>query len=195
MRTSRSKRSAWVLGILAVLLSIPVAVACVIPRDLAGQVKLSGDEIAIGRVLGVHEIWLEEASGGSFPWTIVDFDVEESFVTGKTGSLKIATRGGLQAGSPSTSITPSPEDLKSDRKLLVFLNTRNFESAELGASAPYVIASFAEVYRIEEIDTRTGQRQILVGQGAGMAFPANVELDQARSEIKILTSAKGGEKR
>jgi hypothetical protein len=195
MRKSRSRRSAWVLGILALLVVIPVAVACVIPRDLAGQIKLSGDEIAIGTVVAVHETWLDETSGGTFPWTVVDFDVKESFVTGKTGLVQIATRGGLQEGSPSTSITPSPEDLKPGRKLLVFLNGRNFESAQLGASAPFVIASFAEVYRIEEIDTRTGPREILVGQGAGMAFPANVEVDQARSEIKALTGAKGGEKR
>jgi hypothetical protein len=195
MRTTRSKRSAWVLAILAVLLVIPVAVACVIPRDLAGQIKLSGDEIVIGKVNAVSEVWLDEPSGGSFPWTIVDLDVQESFVTGKTGPIQIATRGGLEAGSPSTSITPSPEDLKAGRKLLIFLNTRSFESAQLGQSAPYVIASFAEVYRIEEVDTRTGPRQILVGQGAGMAFPANVELDQARSGIRALTNAKGGEKR
>jgi hypothetical protein len=195
MRTSRSRRSAWVLGILAVLLVIPVAVACVIPRDLAGQIKLSGDEIAIGTVSAVNEVWLEEPSGGTFPWTVVDFDVQESFVTGKTGTIQIATRGGLEEGSPSTSITPSPEDLKAGRKLLVFLNTRTFESAQLGASAPWVIPSFAEVYRIEEVDTRTGPRQILVGQGPGMAFPSNVEVDQARSEIKALAGTKGGEKR
>jgi hypothetical protein len=177
-----------------VLLVIPVAVACVIPRDLAGQIKLSGDEIAIGTVTAVDEVWLEETSGGSFPWTVVTFDVQESFVTGKLGPIQIATRGGLAAGSPSTSITPSPEDLKVGRRLLVFLNARNFENAQLGATAPYVIASFAEVYRIEDVDTRTGPRQILVGQGAGMAFPANVELDQARSEIKVLAEAKGNKK-
>jgi hypothetical protein len=195
MQTSRSKSLAWVLGTLAVLLVIPVAVACVIPRDLAGQIKLSGDEIAIGTVSNVHEVWLDEASGGSFPWTIVDFDVQESFVTGKTGPIQIATRGGLQPGSPSTSITPSPEDLRAGRKLLVFLNKRSFENAQLGSTAPYVIPSFAEVYRIEEIDTRTGPRQVLLGQGAGMAFQGNLELDQARSEVKLLTASKGGEKK
>jgi hypothetical protein len=194
MHTSRSKSPAWVVGTLAVLLAIPVAVACVIPRDLAGQIKLSGDEIAIGTVTSVNEVWIDEPSGGSFPWTLVNFDVQESFVTGETGPLQIVTRGGLQAGSPSTSITPSPEDLRAGRKLLVFLNKRSFESAELGNGAPYLIPSFAEVYRIEEVDTRTGPRQVLLGQGAGMAFPGNLELDQARSELKLLTASKGDKK-
>jgi hypothetical protein len=182
-------------GILAVFVAIPVAVACVIPRDLAGQIKLSGDEIAIGTVTSVGEVWIDEPSGGAFPWTIVNFDVQESFVTGKTGPLQIVTRGGLQPGSPSTSITPSPEDLRVGRKLLVFLNKRTFDSPELGNGAPFVIPSFAEVYRIEEVDTRTGPRQVLLGQGAGLAFPANLELDQARSELKLLTGTKGGEKK
>jgi hypothetical protein len=194
MHTSRSKSSAWVFGTLAVLLAIPVAVACVIPRDLAGQIRLSGDEIVVGSVISVNEIWIDEPSGGSFPWTLVNFDVQESFVTGKTGPLQFVTRGGLQAGSPSTSITPSPEDLRAGRKLLVFLNKRSFESVELGNGAPYLIPSFAEVYRVEEVDTRTGPRQVLLGQGAGMAFPGNVELDQARSELKLLTATKGDKK-
>jgi hypothetical protein len=33
------------------------------------------------------------------------------------------------------------EDLKPGRKLLVFLNNRSFESAQLGSSAPYQIAN------------------------------------------------------
>src|SRR6187397_2317338 len=106
MHTLRSRHSVWVLDILAVLVAIPVAVACVVPRDLARQVELSGDEIALGTVTSIDEVWLEEATGGSFPWTIVKFDVQESFVTGKTGAVEIATRGGLQPGSPSTTVTP-----------------------------------------------------------------------------------------
>jgi len=194
MHTSSSKSPAWVFGTLAVLLAIPVAIACVIPRDLAGQIKLSGDEIVIGTVSSVNEVWIDEPSGGSFPWTLVNLDVQESFVTGKTGPLQVVTRGGLQPGSPSTSITPSPEDLRAGRKLLLFLNKRSFESVELANGAPYLIPSFAEVYRIEEVDTRTGPRQVLLGQGAGMAFPGNLELDQARSELKLLTAVKGDRK-
>lgn len=195
MRTLRSRHSVWVLGILAVILAIPVAVACVIPRDLARQVQLSGDEVAIGTVTSIDEKWLDESWGGAFPWTVVTFDVQESFVTGKTGSVQIVTRGGLQPGSASTTVTPSPEDLKVGRKLLLFLNKRTFESPELGNGAPYVIPSFAEVYRIEEVDTRTGRSEVLLGTGPGMAFPANLELGQARSQIKLATKATGGDKR
>jgi hypothetical protein len=189
MQTARSSRSAWIVGILAALVVIPIAVACVIPRNLTEQVQLSGEEIAIGTVTGVGEVWLEEASGGTFPWTVVDFDVQDSFVKNQTGPIRMITRGGLQPGSPATSVTPSHEDLKVGRKLLVFLSKRSFESAELDASAQYVIPSFAEVYRIEDVDTRTGPRQVLLGQGWGMAFPANVELDQAKAEIRL--AAKG----
>jgi hypothetical protein len=189
-------RSAWMIGILAALVVIPVAVACVIPRNLAQQVQLAGDEIVIGRVIGVQEIWLEEPSGDSFPWTIVDFDVSESFVSGNTGPIQMITRGGLQPGSPSTTVTPSPEDLKAGRKLLVFLGRRNFDSAQLGQSAPWQIFSFAEVYRIEEVDTRTGPREVVLGQGPGMAFTANLELEQARAEVRLAVKApKGGERR
>jgi hypothetical protein len=182
-------------GILAGLLAVPVAIACVIPRNLAEQVGLAGDEIAIGRVISVREVWLDEPSGEPFPWTIVDFDVEESFVTGTRGPIQMITRGGLQPGSPSTSVTPSPEDLRAGRKLLVFLGKRSFESAQLAGTARWQIFSFAEVYRIEEIDTRTGPRQVLLGQGAGLAFPANLDLDAARAELRAATAAAKGEKR
>src|SRR5262245_46834484 len=195
MRTSRSARPAWILGLLAGLLVIPVAVACVIPRNLVQQVGLAGDEIAIGTVASVREVWLEERPGDPFPWTIVDFDVQESFVTGNTGPIQMITRGGLQPGSPSTSITPSPEDLRVGRKLLVFLGNRTFQSPELGQAAPYQIFSFAEVYRIEDVGTRTGPRQVLLGQGPGMAFPANLDVAQARAELIAAAKAKRGEKR
>jgi hypothetical protein len=183
------------LGILAILVVIPVAVACVIPRDLARQIQLSGDEVAIGVVTRVDELWLEEGAGATFPWTIVTFDVKESFVAGRTGPVQIATRGGLQPGSPSTTITPSPEDLKAGRKLLLFLNKRDFQSPELGSAVPYLIPSFAEVYRIEDVDTRTGPREVLLGTGPGMAFPSNLEVDQVRSQLRLATGAAGGEKR
>jgi hypothetical protein len=195
MRTLRSRRGVWVLGIIAALLVIPASLACVIPRDLSRQIQLSGDEIAIGTVKAVDEVWLDEPSGSAFPWTVVTFDVQESFVTGRTGAIQIATRGGLQPGSMSTTITPSPEDLKPGRKLLLFLNKRSFENARLDGAVAYVIPSFAEVYRIEDVDTRTGSTQVLLGQGPGLAFPANLELDQARSQLKLAQKAAGGEKR
>ena len=65
-----------------------------------------------------------------------------------TGRIEMITRGGLQPGSPSTTVTPSPEDLKVGRRLLVFLGNRQFETPELGESVPYQIFSFAEVFRI-----------------------------------------------
>jgi hypothetical protein len=177
-------------AILAVLVIIPVAVACVIPRNLAEQVQLAGDEIVIGTVVSIEERWLEEPSGSPFPWTIVNFDVQQSFVTGHTGQIQMITRGGLQPGSPSLSITPSPEDLKPGRKLLVFLGKRNFESAELGTAAPWQIYSFAEVYRIEEVDSRTGPQQVLLGQGPGMAFPQNIPVEQAVAELRLTAGGK-----
>ena len=48
--------------------------------------------------------------------------------------------------------------------------------------------------RIEEVDTRTGPRQVLLGNGYGMAFQANVDLDQAKAELRNVTR-KGGEKK
>jgi hypothetical protein len=193
MHTSRSTRPAWTVGILVAVAVIPVAVACVIPRTLAEQVQLSGDEIVLGAVQSVSEVWIDEPSGSAFPWTIVDFDVEESFASGKTGPIQMITRGSLQPGQPSTSITPSHEDLRAGRRLLVFLNKRSFEAQELGQGGQFIIPSFAEVYRIEDVETRTGLRQVLVGQGPGMAFPANVDLEQARAELRQAVRTNGGE--
>jgi hypothetical protein len=188
-------RHTWMLAILCALVVIPVAVACVIPRNLTQQVGLAGDEIAIGTVTSVREVWLDEGAGETFPWTVVDFDVAESFVKGQTGPIQMIARGGLEPGSPSTSVTPSPEDLKAGRRLLVFLGNRAFESQELGSAAPYQIFSFAEVYRIETVETRTGVREVLLGSGTGMAFPSNVEIDQARADLRAAIKATGGEKR
>ena len=94
-------------------------------------------------------------------------------------------------------IPPRPAYLrvKVGRRLLVFLGNRQFETPELGESVPYQIFSFAEVFRIESVATRTGPREVLLGQGPGMAFERNVDLAHARQDVAHVLKMKGGEKR
>ena len=81
---------------------------------------------------------------------MIDFDVQESFRSGKTGPIRVIVRGSIRPGAPTTSITPSSEDLREGRRLLLFLANREFESPRLDASVPWRLYSFAEVYRIED---------------------------------------------
>ncbi len=180
-RSTGSHRGVLVLA--ALLVGVPLAIACVIPRTLAQQIGMAGDEILVARVDSVREIDVMEPDGFTFTWTIADLSVEESLVTGsRGGTTRVAMRGGVRPGSRSTSITPSPEDMKPGRRLLLFLASHT-PGAGLPADVPWIVPSFAEVYRIESVDTRTGPREVLLGQGAGAAFPDNRSLAEAREEV------------
>ncbi len=171
------------VALAAIAVLVPVAIACVIPRNLSEQVGMAGDEIVIATVVDVREVDLVEPDGYAFTWTIADLRVAESLVTGATnGVTRVAMRGGVRPGARSTSITPSPEDMKPGRKLLLFL-ARRPATVDLPSDVPWLVPSFAEVYRIESVDTRTGPREVILGQGGGAAFPDNKSLADARQEV------------
>ncbi len=183
MQVRTLKRVGLATGFVALAVAVPIAIACVAPRTLSEQVGMAGDEILIARIQSVEEIDLVEADGYPFTWTIADLSIEESLKTGQRGgTTRVCMRGGISPGSRSTSVTPSPEDMKPGRKLLLFLGRRT-NTVELPQDVPWQVYSFAEVYRIEEVDTRTGPRQVVLGQGGGAAFPQTKNLAEARQDV------------
>jgi len=184
----RGLSTKWILSLAASALGLavltPIVLACVRPRTLDEQMLLAGDEVVVGRVQGIEERWAKELNGESVLWTVVDFRAEESLVSGAHNfDLKFFFRGGIRPGSPSTSITPSSEDIREGRRLLLFLALRRFGEATFGAGT-YQVDSYAEVYRVLSFTDSNGvEREVVVGKGGGFAFPENEHLSDARVHV------------
>jgi len=178
----------WILTLSASALGLavltPIVLACVRPRTLDEQMLFAGDEVVVGRVQSIEERWAKEMNGESVLWTVVDFRAEESLVSGAHNfDLKFFFRGGVRPGSPTTSITPSSEDVREGRRLLVFLALRRFGEATFGAGT-YQVDSYAEVYRVLSFTDSSGvEREVVVGKGGGFAFQENAHLADARVQV------------
>lgn len=175
-------------GLLFSALAVPVVIACVIPRNLAEQVQLTSDEIAVGTIGKVTEISVREADGEMFTWTRVDMRVDESMVTGKRDfDSSFYFRGGVLPNSPTTSIAPSPDDIQVGRKLMVFLAKRpnTFIEHAFGVGS-LQLDSYAECYRVIDATTSTSKTTVVLGKGDGFAFVKNVEIGAARAAIGSL---------
>ena len=186
MQVRASRFVAWTAGIAAFALAVPVVLACVIPRNLAEQMTMAGDEVVVGTVQGVRETALPDPTdpnGGRAVWTEVDFRADESFVSGrKNFDVHVCFRGGVLPGSQTTSITPSPEDIRTGRKLLLFLGKRPYVETNFGAGA-LQLDSYAECYRLFDVTDQGVERRVILGRGTGAAFPTNLTADDARSRI------------
>jgi hypothetical protein len=169
---------------IALLVLTPIVLACVRPRTLDEQMLLAGDEVVVGQVVGIEERWAKEMNGESVLWTLVNFRVEESLVSGtRDYDLKFFFRGGIRPGSPSTTITPSSEDVREGRKLLVFLALRKFGERTFGPGV-YQVDSYAEVYRIQAFTDSAGtERQVVLGKGGGFAFQENERVADAKTRV------------
>jgi hypothetical protein len=188
MKLRVSKILAWTTGIGAFALVVPVVLACVIPRNLSEQLTMAGDEVVVGTVQDVRETTLPDPIDPSAraTWTEVDFRADESFVTGrKSFDLRVFFRGGVMPGSQTTSITPSPEDIRAGRKLLLFLGKRPYVETNFGAGT-LQLDSYAECYRVFDVTDQGIERRVVLGRGAGAAFPNNLAVDDARSQVGVV---------
>jgi hypothetical protein len=184
LRTSRIV--AWSAGIGAFALAVPIVLACVIPRNLSEQMTMAGDEVVVGTIQQIRETTLPDAvhpNEGRVVWTEVDFRADESFVTGhKDFDVHLAFRGGVLPGSQTTSITPSAEDIRTGRKLLLFLGKRPYVETNFG-NGTLQLDSYAECYRLFDVADQGIQRRVVLGRGPGSAFPNNLTADDARASI------------
>jgi hypothetical protein len=192
LRTSRIV--GWMAGIAVFALVVPVVLACVLPRTLSEQMTMAGDEVVVGTVQSIQEMTTADpadSQGGRVVWTLVDFRADESFVTGKKDfDLRVCFRGGVLPGSPTTSITPSPEDIRTGRKLLLFLAKRPFAQTSFGAGT-LQIDSYAECYRLFDVNDQGVQRRVVLGRGPGSAFPNNLTADDAHARIGEVLAQRG----
>jgi len=172
------------LASVALLAWTPVVLACVRPRTLDEQMVLAGDEVVVGKVVAIEERMAKEVNGESVLWTLVTFRAEESFVTGtRDFDVKFFFRGGIRPGSPATSITPSSEDVREGRRLLLFLARRGFGERTFGPGV-YQADSYAEVYRVLNFADASGaERQVVLGKGSGFAFQEAEHLAIAKTRI------------
>lgn len=181
-------------GIAMFTLVVPVVLACVLPRTLSEQMTMAGDEVVVGTVQNIQETTAPDPTdpnGGRVVWTLVDFRADESLVSGRrTFDLRVCFRGGVLPGSPTTSITPSPEDMRTGRKLLLFLAKRPFAEANFGAGTLQV-DSYAECYRLFDVNDQGLQRRVVLGRGAGAAFPTNLTAEDARAQIGQVLAQRG----
>ena len=185
MRTSNRKLLlSLALASIALVVATPIVLACVIPRTLDEQMVLAGDEVVVGKVVSIEERMAKEVNGESVLWTLVTFRAEESLVTGaRDFDVRFFFRGGIRPGSPTTTITPSSEDIREDRRLLLFLAQRRFGEQTFGAGI-YQVDSYAEVYRVLSIkDTQGADRQVVLGKGGGFAFQDNALLADAKTRV------------
>ncbi len=184
----RGKWTRLLLSLTAVSIALfvvaPIVLACVRPRTLDEQMLLAGDEVVVGRVVAIEERMAKEVNGEPVLWTLVTFRAEESLITGSRDfDVKFFFRGGIRPGSPTTTITPSSEDVREGRRLLLFLALRRFGEQTFG-SGTYQVDSYAEVYRVLSFTDSTGaERQVVLGKGGGFALQENERLDEARSHI------------
>jgi hypothetical protein len=175
---------ACTLASLALLVWTPVVLACVRPRTLDEQMVLAGDEVVVGKVVAIEERMAKEGNGESVLWTLVTFRAEESLVTGtRDFDLRFFFRGGIRPGSPATTITPSSEDVREGRRLLLFLALRSFGERTFGPGC-YQVDSYAEVYRVLNFADASGaERQVVLGKGNGFAIQENEHLAVARTRV------------
>jgi len=173
----------WLAAAALLALAVPVVIACVIPRTLSEQMKMAGDEVVVGTVQSFKEVTTADADGHQVLWTVVDFRADESLVSGKKAfDVRFFFVGGVAPGSPSTSITPSPDDIRAGRKLLLFLAKRPFGEAAFGPGA-LKLDSYAECYRLFEVTDQGQTRRVVLGKGNGFAFTDNVTVDVARARV------------
>lgn len=179
------------LSAIALVVLTPIALSCVVPRTLDEQMYLAGDEVVVGRVVGIEERWVKDQGGESVPWTLVNFRVEESYLTGaKEYDVSFYFRGGVRPGTPAASITPSSEDVREGRRLLVFLARRALGERLFGPGV-FQVDSYAEVYRVLDYKDTTGvERQVVLGKGSGFAFPNNEFLSDARAHVALASARK-----
>ncbi len=149
----------------------PIVLACVRPRTLDEQMLMAGDEVVVGRVVSIDERMAPEVNGEPVLWTVVQFHADESYVSDRRDyDLTFFFRGGIRPGSPSTTITPSSEDVREGRRLLLFLAKRPFGEQRFGAGV-FQVDSYAEVYRVMNIrDSRGEAREEVIGKGGGFAL-------------------------
>jgi hypothetical protein len=192
IRTSRFV--GWMAGIAVFALAVPVVLACVLPRTLSEQMTMAGDEVVVGTVQTIQETTAPnpvDPQGERAVWTVVSFHADESYVTGKKDfDVRVCFRGGVLPGSQTTSITPSPEDMRTGRKLLLFLAKRPFAEANFGTGS-WQLDSYAECYRLFDVTDQGVQRRVVLGRGAGAAFPTNLTADDAHARIGEVLAQRG----
>jgi hypothetical protein len=174
----------------------PIVLACVRPRTLDEQMLLAGDDVVVGRVVAIDERMAPEVNGESVLWTVVQFRADESFVTNRRDyDLTFFFRGGVRAGSPTTTITPSAEDVREGRRLLLFLAKRPFGEQRFGPGV-FQVDSYAEVYRVMDYRDSSGAAQeVVLGKGGGFAleqqdYIAGVRARVADAALKAKKSGK-----
>ena len=187
IRSSRGKIAG--LCALVFLTAMPAVLPCVKSRDLVEQIGFAGDEVVYGRVVSMQEQWLELEPGYSMTYTTVDLRVHESLKTGQRDfDLRFAFVGGVQPDSPTTSITPSSQDIALGRNVVLFLAKRPFVQQELGQDV-YTLDSYAEAYRVEKVSGMRGDYEVVLGKGFGMALPTNTTLADARDQVRAAYDA------
>ena len=173
----------WLAAAALLALAVPIVFACVIPRTLSEQMNMAGDEVVVGTVQSFKEVTTADADGRQVLWTVVDFRADESLRSGKKAfDVRFFFIGGVTPGSQSTSITPSPDDIRAGRKLLLFLAKRPFGESTFGPGA-LKLDSYAECYRLFEVTDQGPTRRVVLGKGNGFAFPENLTVDVARTRI------------
>jgi hypothetical protein len=176
-------------ALVGLLLLGPAAMTCVMPRDLNKQVELAGDEVVLGTVIDLQEVDAIDLDGHTARWTLVEFQVEESLATArKDFRLRFFFRGGVLPGSPSTSITPSPEQMQIGKRLLLFLGDREF-SEQIHGERILMLDSYAESYSVVRYNNRSSLQHIVIGKGNGFAFENNTSLDAARVGVQQALTA------
>ena len=183
------------LSVVAVTAAVltPIALACVRPRTLDEQMLMAGDDVVVGRVVGIDERWANELNGESVLWTVVTLRADESLVTNRRDyDVTFFFRGGVRPGSPTTTITPSSEDIREGRRLLLFLAKRPFGEQRFGPGV-FQVDSYAEVYRVMDFKDSSGaQQEVVLGKGGGFAFETNDYLASARTHVVAAVSKKQG---
>ncbi len=169
---------------LALLLLAPAALACVVPRDLDRQMELAGDEVVYGTVLDFDEVWVKDSDEEEFLCTKVRFQADECLIGGERNiEMSFYFRGGILPGSPTTTITPSAEDIQPGKRLMLFLAKRDYSQQVFGGD-PFILDTYAECYSLSDVRSRSVDRQVVVGKGYGFAFENNLDLTEACSRIQ-----------
>ena len=162
----------------------PIVLACVRPRTLDEQMLMAGDDVVVGRVVSIDERTAPEVNGEPVLWTVVQFHADESFVTNRRDyDLTFFFRGGVRPGSPSTTITPSSEDVREGRRLVLFLAKRPFGEQRFGAGV-FQVDSYAEVYRVMDFRDSSGAAQeVVLGKGGGFALEQQDYVSGVRARV------------
>ena len=180
-----SMRRTWLgVGALALLVAAPVAMACVKSRDLVQQIRWTSAEVVVGTITDIQEVYSQDETGSDVCWTVVDFAVRESLKTGqKDSALRFYFLGGVFPGSPTTSITPSSQQMQEGNSLLLFLSRRDNRMRSFGQSV-YQLDSYAESYSVVNHERQGIRSSVILGKGNGFAFPSNLSLDDAGTQVR-----------